>query len=204
MLRIFHYSPWYTYSLVTPGTNGVENLSLFALIYLETDTLREELSWESFIIRLDILMLALSALTHLLRIFHYSPWYTYYHRASRHGWVENLSLFALIYLRWLRTHRQLRWESFIIRLDILNLDSLRWIHGLRIFHYSPWYTYPQAAGQILQVENLSLFALIYLIPATTERARRWESFIIRLDILKISEVPRLSALRIFHYSPWYT
>ena len=189
-LRIFHYSPWYTYSLVTPGTNGVENLSLFALIYLETDTLREELSWESFIIRLDILMLALSALTHLLRIFHYSPWYTYSPCQYAKYSVENLSLFALIYLNNLAGTFNIGWESFIIRLDILRhgLACLR--TRLRIFHYSPWYTYTPDLTRPLHVENLSLFALIYLSVHLRREKICWESFIIRLDIL----TPLLRAL----------
>ena len=34
----------------------------------------------------------------VLRIFHYSPWYTYCARVYREGYVENLSLFTLVHL----------------------------------------------------------------------------------------------------------
>ena len=118
--------------------------------------------------------------------------------------VENLSLFALIYLPLLNESTVVRWESFIIRLDILTCDSSRTRLWLRIFHYSPWYTYPQPLIQATGVENLSLFALIYLTSPTPHTPFGWESFIIRLDILTSPPHPPPQWLRIFHYSPWYT
>ena len=158
------------------------------------------MSWESFIIRLDILMMVWET----LRIFHYSPWYTYDTRGKTRPWVENLSLFALIYLAVTAFSHGRCWESFIIRLDILIGLGGCTRSWLRIFHYSPWYTYSPAALVILRVENLSLFALIYLWFILTRRFRSWESFIIRLDILTYKASWTLSRLRIFHYSPWYT
>ena len=226
-LRIFHYSPWYTYvcpSIVKPL---VENLSLFALIYLlmpaSRDSLRWEsfiirldilttpdllgawgVSWESFIIRLDILNERSRGVREWLRIFHYSPWYTYAPKQCVQVAVENLSLFTLIYLLlciWRAVHR---WESFIIRLDILSDRGYRSSCRLRIFHYSPWYTYTSKSTRKITVENLSLFALIYLLESLTIGAHGWESFIIRLDILKPPRYMPAAWLRIFHYSPWYT
>ena len=183
MLRIFHYSPWYTYGVFIVRVRLVENLSLFALIYLFFLSQSEIKRWESFIIRLDILTKAKPAPSTGLRIFHYSPWYTYRCETSGMDEVENLSLFALIYLapvwRW-----QIRcWESFIIRLDILNTSQAVTSNMLRIFHYSPWYTY-------------------YL--GGVSRFLGWESFIIRLDILIHHAHLTAGKLRIFHYSPWYT
>ena len=139
-----------------------------------------------------------------LRIFHYSPWYTYGERNIRQRVVENLSLFALIYLAWPPRRGCGSWESFIIRLDILNTTDTSHTLRLRIFHYSPWYTYTPTVIQEMPVENLSLFALIYLGACKSERSLSWESFIIRLDILSHSHQPRRGGLRIFHYSPWYT
>ena len=160
--------------------------------------------WESFIIRLDILSVTRVISTNRLRIFHYSPWYTYAVDWPVVAGVENLSLFALIYLIWGRNIQKHSWESFIIRLDIL----MSYLHPhhlpLRIFHYSPWYTYEPAVAAWVQVENLSLFALIYLVEEIFDVFNSWESFIIRLDILIISLLPVLIPLRIFHYSPWYT
>ena len=182
-LRIFHYSPWYTYITTAPAAAMVENLSLFALIYLGTPRLSRSTCWESFIIRLDILTVSLSAAPVVLRIFHYSPWYTYLAADPNVQPVENLSLFALIYLPPSHTRLGGRWESFIIRLDILN-KRFTLIHAvLRIFHYSPWYTYRPRTHLESLVENLSLFALIYLRSRRKHRQTRWESFIIRLDIL---------------------
>ena len=140
----------------------VENLSLFALIYLTTPRIRVIFSWESFIIRLDILRHGLACLRTL---------------------VENLSLFALIYLFTPLETEEISWESFIIRLDILSEVSLCMVVLLRIFHYSPWYTYQPAQQRSGKVENLSLFALIYLPPRIKRDGWCWESFIIRLDIL---------------------
>ena len=183
LLRIFHYSPWYTYTKWQCLTQRVENLSLFALIYLEVLNVLRHISWESFIIRLDILMTGDVSKSIMLRIFHYSPWYTYARAARGLRAVENLSLFALIYLARNAAGEVLGWESFIIRLDILREPGFSAIGLLRIFHYSPWYTYEVTTHPPCTVENLSLFALIYLM-ATTSRARiSWESFIIRLDIL---------------------
>ena len=162
---------------------SVENLSLFALIYLCAAVQWRLISWESFIIRLDILTGDVHCTSQQLRIFHYSPWYTYpdtLHSATN---VENLSLFALIYLTPVTT------------------ASLNW---LRIFHYSPWYTYVPVHKLGSSVENLSLFALIYLTCLANAAANRWESFIIRLDILTLTWPFAATALRIFHYSPWYT
>ena len=139
--------------------------------------------WESFIIRLDILRVGIVELQDLLRIFHYSPWYTYQRLFQQQVFVENLSLFALIYLGSTRLSAGNSWESFIIRLDILI--------GLS----SGWREY---------VENLSLFALIYLFEDFSSLISCWESFIIRLDILTANLYPTAKALRIFHYSPWYT
>ena len=174
---------WYTYVDSTTIGFLVENLSLFALIYLDHRLHRRWAGWESFIIRLDILTSGHVSSILELRIFHYSPWYTYICSAVIHEKVENLSLFALIYLSLSCT------VTFIM---------------LRIFHYSPWYTYDLIAIRYRHVENLSLFALIYLGEGACWTATSWESFIIRLDILKVSRlVPRI-LLRIFHYSPWYT
>ena len=160
--------------------------------------------WESFIIRLDILMMWLAWRMWQLRIFHYSPWYTYF-RKSIHGTeVENLSLFALIYLADQPTRRSWGWESFIIRLDILRIVHRVYRGLLRIFHYSPWYTYSSVWAVPAPVENLSLFALIYLGGSNVEVNERWESFIIRLDILRGGTRGGFLWLRIFHYSPWYT
>ena len=182
-LRIFHYSPWYTYNRLNTVPNRVENLSLFTLIYLAYSHWCYCWSWESFIIHLDILNKLPALLETLLRIFHYSPWYTYPHRIHKPRRVENLSLFTLIYLESRFRCRHHRWESFIIHLDILTRDVLMAIAPLRIFHYSPWYTYAEARTAEEQVENLSLFTLIYLRPWDSRRKLRWESFIIHLDIL---------------------
>ena len=160
--------------------------------------------WESFIIRLDILIQSLQAAAVVLRIFHYSPWYTYTAAPCSPGTVENLSLFALIYLRRAPRCLKARWESFIIRLDILTATDWAFTAELRIFHYSPWYTYTTPPGVLSSVENLSLFALIYLRNEAAEREGCWESFIIRLDILSWPGSASESVLRIFHYSPWYT
>ena len=140
----------------------VENLSLFALIYLWLIGPHVLPGWESFIIRLDILTAHDRHIPRRLRIFHYSPWYTYCSRPARIAPVENLSLFALIYLRRETEYRLPGWESFIIRLDILS--PWDWVPPprLRIFHYSPWYTYSPQTSLLSAVENLSLFALIYL------------------------------------------
>ena len=203
-LRIFHYSPWYTYARRPESRWEVENLSLFALIYLHVAAYRSREGWESFIIRLDILRSSLAPAPVTLRIFHYSPWYTYRYPAHRRDMVENLSLFALIYL--LHRHHRLhgRWESFIIRLDILTSKPSNVTDPLRIFHYSPWYTYVELPHHIRGVENLSLFALIYLWGRPGECRGCWESFIIRLDILNTVRCAASRMLRIFHYSPWYT
>ena len=182
----------------------VENLSLFALIYLTSKIYCSSVSWESFIIRLDILTEIAAAEFERLRIFHYSPWYTYAQDGCRPGGVENLSLFALIYLPLLRFAHATGWESFIIRLDILKGKAIAANPWLRIFHYSPWYTYWVGWWARLLVENLSLFALIYLVTRSSRPRPRWESFIIRLDILRPPEYPPGARLRIFHYSPWYT
>ena len=182
----------------------VENLSLFALIYLCFSDSCRITCWESFIIRLDILIHRPAQPKAKLRIFHYSPWYTYTSPTRTKPHVENLSLFALIYL-WAATHRTGRcWESFIIRLDILKIRSRSGTISLRIFHYSPWYTYAGIGAWCFGVENLSLFALIYLKGGHHATVRRWESFIIRLDILRTCAPPFRCMLRIFHYSPWYT
>ena len=181
--------------------------------------------WESFIIRLDILTRALVDTTIRLRIFHYSPWYTYARLESLVYQVENLSLFTLIYLGIGIPRLPNRWESFIIHLDIL-IDAVRAVRlGLRIFHYSPWYTYVQVGLvcvrlrifhyspwytygwetlHALCVENLSLFTLIYLVRITLSTPNCWESFIIHLDILRSTCRSVRKPLRIFHYSPWYT
>ena len=203
-LRIFHYSPWYTYFLTRCNTCRVENLSLFALIYLYLigDTRRD--GWESFIIRLDILSILELTLITMLRIFHYSPWYTYHPEGKLAIDVENLSLFALIYLSASESATNSGWESFIIRLDIL-ISAVRCAARLlRIFHYSPWYTYFWESAVRGVVENLSLFALIYLWPDYSVHHKGWESFIIRLDILTHRPLGVMKPLRIFHYSPWYT
>ena len=204
LLRIFHYSPWYTYRCLELHIEGVENLSLFALIYLQGMPTRRIWGWESFIIRLDILKRRPADHHQMLRIFHYSPWYTYAHRISIKDTVENLSLFALIYLAVPLRFLVNRWESFIIRLDILTVRARCSTTPLRIFHYSPWYTYQTPQPHPKTVENLSLFALIYLIATGENRTNGWESFIIRLDILKIPWDDNSRRLRIFHYSPWYT
>ena len=140
----------------------------------------------------------------MLRIFHYSPWYTYWQATLRAPLVENLSLFALIYLCTRGVVLSICWESFIIRLDILKKSCSVMGFSLRIFHYSPWYTYFWVRHLLAGVENLSLFALIYLTSARWRRFWSWESFIIRLDILTPRDQPVRWALRIFHYSPWYT
>ena len=118
--------------------------------------------------------------------------------------VENLSLSALIYLTDWKEWRTMRWESFIISLDILMLSLHNAITMLRIFHYQPWYTY--WSGTIHQggVENLSLSALIYLSSSKQPSSNSWESFIISLDILTYAVVEPAILLRIFHYQPWYT
>ena len=184
-LRIFHYSPWYTYAPVRSSGKSVENLSLFALIYLPGESVSTSPCWESFIIRLDILTSPHRLRGGGLRIFHYSPWYTYPNPRKSAESVENLSLFALIYLA-APIFRPVRsWESFIIRLDILILANLARLEQLRIFHYSPWYTYPHAVSVGYDVENLSLFALIYLPTSPSRDHKSWESFIIRLDILSL-------------------
>ena len=204
LLRIFHYSPWYTYRGASRVFVCVENLSLFALIYLSSSSTWRAGSWESFIIRLDILSRWAVSFQRELRIFHYSPWYTYPPPAAGEFCVENLSLFALIYLTDALIRHGARWESFIIRLDILTGPGDAPKVALRIFHYSPWYTYlcVDACGQ--KVENLSLFALIYLGCWKHAASWSWESFIIRLDILNIQMTDAQAMLRIFHYSPWYT
>ena len=161
-------------------------------------------SWESFIIRLDILNKTFDPHEILLRIFHYSPWYTYHAWNAHRSSVENLSLFALIYLLQAALDAISCWESFIIRLDILTAWMPVRMVWLRIFHYSPWYTYALLSAHAEQVENLSLFALIYLPPVILIGEDCWESFIIRLDILRRAARIALPVLRIFHYSPWYT
>ena len=203
-LRIFHYSPWYTYRYKMSHYLAVENLSLFALIYLPAPRSRAEICWESFIIRLDILKEPEAEPTEALRIFHYSPWYTYFKKGIPRPPVENLSLFALIYLDAHLILPVRGWESFIIRLDILIIAGRLTTEVLRIFHYSPWYTYLRQAVLPQQVENLSLFALIYLVRFVHRWSLCWESFIIRLDILRSAPSGALHSLRIFHYSPWYT
>ena len=160
--------------------------------------------WESFIIHLDILSGGLLAILTELRIFHYSPWYTYWSMQTLRTWVENLSLFTLIYLAAKPPTQTDSWESFISHLDILTSTVITPDPPLRIFHYSPWYTYGEAHEWEWQVENLSLFTLIYLWPAATRQTRCWESFIIHLDILTVARKDISSWLRIFHYSPWYT
>ena len=161
----------------------VENLSLFALIYLTPYDSRIVEGWESFIIRLDILIRK---------------------RTNRENPVENLSLFALIYLTDRETSYTTSWESFIIRLDILTIPWILRLSRLRIFHYSPWYTYSPCTPASVTVENLSLFALIYLKVSSGTADQCWESFIIRLDILRAAKREVRGMLRIFHYSPWYT
>ena len=143
-------------------TWAVENLSLFALIYLRSLNRFFFSRWESFIIRLDILNHLQQMRCGMLRIFHYSPWYTYRAIFWYQSCVENLSLFALIYLVAPSPLPNRRWESFIIRLDILISRSRSSVYWLRIFHYSPWYTYSLKTPGATAVENLSLFALIYL------------------------------------------
>ena len=203
-LRIFHYSPWYTYWSAILHGYWVENLSLFTLIYLARPGERWPRGWESFIIHLDILKQWSQKHVSWLRIFHYSPWYTYHLTISGLDTVENLSLFTLIYLTIFETSRNTSWESFIIHLDILNprLDERAGV--LRIFHYSPWYTYGWCSAVRRYVENLSLFTLIYLRLARACLLVGWESFIIHLDILIGDFDPSTPSLRIFHYSPWYT
>ena len=147
--------------MVTVGGHRVENLSLFALIYLRIVGTQHEVCWESFIFAL---------------IYLYRPWCA----------------------------RSRGWESFIIRLDILTRQRASSVSRLRIFHYSPWYTYLALRDHSVQVENLSLFALIYLGRRRHRPGGRWESFIIRLDILIEKYPVEFSGLRIFHYSPWYT
>ena len=162
------------------------------------------LSWESFIIHLDILTLWQMRCTGVLRIFHYSPWYTYPSGSAERSQVENLSLFTLIYLATRSTNFTRGWESFIIHLDILTIALLMSMLWLRIFHYSPWYTYIFLVVFESTVENLSLFTLIYLYQPYQPVTPRWESFIIHLDILIHVSHREWCALRIFHYSPWYT
>ena len=182
----------------------VENLSLFTLIYLCIQRGTWWTCWESFIIHLDILKLH-RRVSHLgLRIFHYSPWYTYSDGDGIPDEVENLSLFTLIYLKTVIFAVLHGWESFIIHLDILNGCDPCGADVLRIFHYSPWYTYYRWRHLVCKVENLSLFTLIYLIPTVVQCAMCWESFIIHLDILKLPRDALERQLRIFHYSPWYT
>ena len=204
MLRIFHYQPWYTYSAPVLRDDVVENLSLSALIYLDSTGWRRLPGWESFIISLDILTFCAVAPCMWLRIFHYQPWYTYNHAVEVHAFVENLSLSALIYLWTVHRHEDRGWESFIISLDILIAVRLMAFHGLRIFHYQPWYTYPTQTQQQHMVENLSLSALIYLHLRKSPPCHRWESFIISLDILTTPTPLETKKLRIFHYQPWYT
>ena len=162
-LRIFHYSPWYTYRIYEVLRPRVENLSLFTLIYLPSPANAPTSGWESFIIHLDILTILAAGYVTQLRIFHYSPWYTYPRKRTRAYTVENLSLFTLIYLP---------------------LSMQLFQRMLRIFHYSPWYTYWECVSRAVEVENLSLFTLIYLGVTNVARVKRWESFIIHLDILK--------------------
>ena len=140
----------------------VENLSLFTLIYLPSPASAPMSGWESFIIHLDILTYTHPTPTNKLRIFHYSPWYTYPAGLEPVHLVENLSLFTLIYLDDLLTPQPHSWESFIIHLDILISHAAATFPRLRIFHYSPWYTYQQRRRDRRIVENLSLFTLIYL------------------------------------------
>ena len=147
--------------MVTVGGHRVENLSLFALIYLRIVGTQHEVCWESFIFAL---------------IYLYRPWCA----------------------------RSRGWESFIIRLDILTRQRASSVSRLRIFHYSPWYTYARSWFRFTSVENLSLFALIYLPAWKPLNRASWESFIIRLDILSPKMVRASIPLRIFHYSPWYT
>ena len=182
-LRIFHYSPWYTYFPGTPCLHPVENLSLFTLIYLDRYQRARDYGWESFIIHLDILIPSRPSRSIALRIFHYSPWYTYATRREACTWVENLSLFTLMYLPDFDTTAPGGWESFIIHLDILRGSC------------AP--THPR-------VENLSLFTLIYLRRLRKDWRMSWESFIIHLDILIVLFQAFVHLLRIFHYSPWYT
>ena len=203
-LRIFHYSPWYTYVPWALPHRPVENLSLFTLIYLGNRAGGNSHRWESFIIHLDILIPGVLVRVSLLRIFHYSPWYTYMGAPSNSQAVENLSLFTLIYLYSFTRGWQIRWESFIIHLDILNELHSDMVTTLRIFHYSPWYTYIGEVPGGASVENLSLFTLIYLASPVYPLRMRWESFIIHLDILSPLAHNVLTGLRIFHYSLWYT
>ena len=203
-LRIFHYSPWYTYDRPLRGRPDVENLSLFTLIYLRWPERTSHHGWESFIIHLDILNWKWPVHQQQLRIFHYSPWYTYLHTPNTYKQVENLSLFTLIYLPCWTWACPSSWESFIIHLDILRRPPHPPTPQLRIFHYSPWYTYKSRRRYIPKVENLSLFTLIYLSTTTQGPTDRWESFIIHLDILNLIAPHLTRGLRIFHYSPWYT
>ena len=182
----------------------VENLSLFTLIYLCHGLGCSNTGWESFIIHLDILNRPWREAKESLRIFHYSPWYTYRLGVVDLRGVENLSLFTLIYLALACTPFSYRWESFIIHLDILNAPGGLPLHPLRIFHYSPWYTYCALTSHCCAVENLSLFTLIYLGAQPHQLQSGWESFIIHLDILRRSHLMHWVRLRIFHYSPWYT
>ena len=154
-------------------TQNVENLSLFALIYLARERGASPRCWESFITRLDILNWTRTYSTRGLRIFHYSPWYTYLSSSRFGSVVENLSLFTLIYLLAENLSLALGWESFIIRLDILTLASAGSTWKLRIFHYSPWYTYALTGIRLHLVENLSLFALIYLAQHRIVWRARW-------------------------------
>ena len=182
-LRIFHYQPWYTYVHQWRNARLVENLSLSALIYLSPAWTKRASCWESFIISLDILTRASHSWKFTLRIFHYQPWYTYPYRVSVFPRVENLSLSALIYLPTPDSAATQCWESFIISLDILKPSDSSSPHGLRIFHYQPWYTYLERRIGDLEVENLSLSALIYLAIIAAGYVTSWESFIISLDIL---------------------
>ena len=122
VLRIFHYQPWYTYHATPCYPRTVENLSLSALIYLWTSAMPRNSSWESFIISLDILIIVGKSTPKQLRIFHYQPWYTYSRQTTTSDVVENLSLSALIYLRYAGAPTAMGWESFIISLDILTFS----------------------------------------------------------------------------------
>ena len=189
--------------------NRPEGLSLRAknlsiVVYYFYDRPTDWPSWESFIIHLGTLSFNTQRAAAELRIFHYSPWYTYLKAVSHLCWVENLSLFTLVHLFRPRLASRLGWESFIIHLGTLSCARPVVPRSLRIFHYSPWYTYLKSPGGRAGVENLSLFALIYLPVIAFGYPSGWESFIIRLDILKFAGSSFSSLLRIFHYSPWYT
>ena len=224
-LRIFHYSPWYTYYRTAYDGFTVENLSLLSLIYLTPSTPGRPPGWESFITLLDILTLTHGRRHDQLRIFHYSPWYTYTKSSNPSPSVENLSLLSLIYLGGGAYAKQFGWESFITLLDILSSQTQSANISLRIFQYQPWYTYQNHLRVAVVIENLSLFTLIhlsspshhaqgvedlslftliYLIPYCLYNYYGWESFITLLDILMHRRQGFINLLRIFHYSPWYT